>query len=96
MFNRNECPLCGVTLLIGQEDLAHLLVTCRSHKVKTCRHKYLEQCISTLNHTKTYTWEGPRMKLYFITGGSEHQSLVCEKVISIYLQGGLIRPINVS
>ena len=51
-FARKACPLCSEALKSGQEDLAHLVVTCKVRKVKACRDKYLHQCINHLDQVK--------------------------------------------
>jgi hypothetical protein len=71
-------------------SIAHLLVTCKAHQVKACRHKFLERCINYLDHVKRYIWEGGNDMLSKYWGLMDW-TLLRERAISVYLRGGLIR-----
>ena len=88
-FERGRCPLCLTKTLSGME-LAHLLVTCDRHQVKTCRLKYLEHNISYLTRVKAGIWESaPNM--VSDKWGVTDQNLLRERVVGVYLLGGLVR-----
>ena len=97
-FERNKCPLCKSSIVIGWE-WSHLLLECSFTPVRTARELYLRASISYIHgNLQGKGWFDRRDFVLDFQGleGESHLLNSVVTVISIYLCGGLYRPLGLA
>jgi exonuclease III len=91
-FGRGECPLCSAPIILGWE-WSHLLLNCVHPSVASARLNQLGPNIVYLR-TNLLGRGGRPFRDILNDTGLERQTDIIAGVLSIYLVGGLIRPLD--